>query len=92
MSNTTWGGRFREGTDKLVEAFSASIQYDKRLYREDIRGSIAHAGMLGVQSIIASEDVTAIVQGLREIEGEIDRDEMPFRQELEDIHMHIERR
>lgn len=92
MSNTTWGGRFREGTDKLVQAFSASIHYDRRLYREDIRGSIAHAGMLGAQGIIASEDVAAIVKGLREIEGEIDRGEMPFRQEFEDIHMHIERR
>lgn len=91
-SQKAWGGRFREGTDKLVEAFTASIHYDSRLYRQDIRGSIAHAQMLGKQGILAAEDVAAIVAALQEIEGEIERGEMPFRQELEDIHMHIERR
>jgi argininosuccinate lyase len=87
-----WGGRFRGGTDKLVQAFSASIQYDSRLYRQDVRGSIAHARMLGKQGILAAKDVKSIVKGLKEIEGEIERGELPFRIELEDIHMHIERR
>ena len=87
-----WGGRFREKTNALVEDFSASIHYDKRLYREDIRGSLAHAAMLGAQGIIEADDVSAIEQGLRDIEGEIERGEMPYRKDLEDIHMHIERR
>ncbi len=91
-SSKAWGGRFREATDKLVEAFSASIHYDSRLYREDVRGSIAHARMLGAQGILSAGDVEAICTGLKEIEGEIERGELPFRQELEDIHMHIERR
>lgn len=87
-----WGGRFREATDKMVEAFSASIHYDRRLYREDIRGSLAHVAMLGAQGILSTDDVAAISAGLREIEAEIERGQLPFRQELEDIHMHIERR
>lgn len=51
-----WGGRFRKNTNELVDAFNASINYDKRLYREDIRGSIAHATMLARQGIISVED------------------------------------
>jgi argininosuccinate lyase len=59
-----WGGRFSQPTDKFVEEFTASIDFDKRLYRQDIRGSIAHARMLGRQDIIPQADVDAIVSGL----------------------------
>lgn len=60
-----WGGRFTKGTDKNVEAFNASIQFDCRMYAEDICGSIAHATMLGKQGILSDEDVTAIIGGLK---------------------------
>jgi argininosuccinate lyase len=62
-----WGGRFSQPTDTFVEEFTASIDFDKRLYRQDIRGSIAHARMLGRQDIIPQADVDAIVSGLEEI-------------------------
>ena len=58
-----WGGRFTQPTDKFVEEFTASIAFDKRLYHQDIRGSIAHARMLGKQGIIPMEDVEAIIGG-----------------------------
>jgi len=90
-SGKMWGGRFAEATAASVEAFSASIQYDARLYRHDIMGSKAHARMLARQGLIAPEEAEAIVQGLTEIEGEIDRGEFVFKPELEDIHMNIEK-
>ena len=62
-----WGGRFTQPTDKFVEEFTASINFDKRLYHQDIRGSIAHATMLGKQGIVPMEDVEAIVTGLKAI-------------------------
>lgn len=62
-----WGGRFSEPTDKFVEEFTASIDFDKRLYHQDIRGSIAHARMLGKQGIIPMDDVEKITAGLQEI-------------------------
>ena len=61
-----WGGRFTQPTDKFVEEFTASIQFDKRLYHQDIRGSIAHARMLGKQEIIPMEDVERIVSAICE--------------------------
>lgn len=90
-SGKMWGGRFAEATAASVEAFSASIQYDARLYRHDIMGSTAHARMLARQALITAEECNAIVQGLREIEAEIDRGEFVFKPELEDIHMNIEK-
>src|SRR6185369_5133521 len=60
-----WGGRFTQPTDKFVEEFTASIDFDKRLYHQDIRGSVAHARMLGKQGIIPLEDVERIVHGLQ---------------------------
>ena len=90
-SGKMWGGRFAEATAASVEAFSASIQYDARLYRHDIMGSTAHARMLARQGLITAEECDAIVQGLREIEAEIDRGEFVFKPELEDIHMNIEK-
>jgi argininosuccinate lyase len=87
-----WGGRFSQPTDRFVEEFTASIDFDKRLYRQDIRGSIAHARMLGRQGIIPQADVDAIVSGLEEILARIEAGEFDFSVSLEDIHMNIEAR
>lgn len=87
-----WGGRFSEPTDKFVEEFTASIDFDKRLYHQDIRGSIAHAQMLGKQGIIPLEDVEQITAGLQEILRQIEAGHFKFSVALEDIHMNIEAR
>jgi argininosuccinate lyase len=86
-----WGGRFREKTAASVEAFTASIHYDARLYRHDIRGSRAHALMLAKQALITGAEADLIMGGLSEIESEIDAGTFVFRPELEDIHMNIEK-
>lgn len=91
MSKTKlWGGRFSKDTNALVDAFNASIDYDKRLYHEDIRGSIAHAHMLAKVGIISQEDAAAIEKGLKEILAEIQAGKFDFSTQLEDIHMNIE--
>ena len=87
-----WGGRFTSGTAPSVEAFTASIDIDARLYRHDIRGSIAHAKMLAKQRIIPASDARKIVRGLQSVEREIDSGKFAFSQADEDIHMNIERR
>ncbi len=87
-----WGGRFTQPTDKFVEEFTASIEFDKRLYHQDIRGSIAHARMLGKQGIIPMADVEAIVEGLQDILRQIEAGQFDFSVSLEDIHMNIEAR
>jgi argininosuccinate lyase len=86
-----WGGRFSEPTDREVEAFTASLHYDRRLYRYDIEGSFAHARMLAKQGIIAKDEARAICAGLKEILGEIDAGTFPFDAHDEDIHMAIEK-
>ncbi len=86
-----WGGRFQESTAASVEAFTASIHYDSRLYRHDIAGSKAHARMLSRQKLITGVECDAIVKGLDEIEAEIERGDFVFKPELEDIHMNIEK-
>ncbi len=85
-----WGGRFKEKTSAAVENFTESISFDKRLWKHDIQGSIAHAKMLGKQGIIPSKDAEAIVKGLTAIAEEISSGRFRFRRELEDIHMNIE--
>src|SRR6266852_5904131 len=80
------------GLDPRAVKYSASIGYDRRLYRHDISGSIAHAHMLAKQGIIPDADGDAIVRGLEKIRDEIERGEFPFREELEDIHLNIEAR
>ncbi|QDV27963.1 argininosuccinate lyase [Aureliella helgolandensis] len=85
-------GVFSASTDKRLEAFGESISFDHRLFRHDIRGSIAHARMLAKQQLLTEEEFQTIEQSLREIETEIEQGKMPFRNELEDIHMHIESR
>lgn len=76
--------------DQALAKFSESISFDHRLYRHDIRGSIAHATMLCRQGMLTEEELRKIIDELRVIEGKLDRKELPFRIELEDIHMHIE--
>src|SRR5262249_34406755 len=87
----TWGGRFAEGTDKRVEAFTESISIDRRLYRHDIRACQAHARMLGSVGLLTADEAEKVVQALCEIESEIERGQMHFSTALEDIHTHIER-
>lgn len=83
-------GVFQASTDARLEAFAESISFDKRLYRQDIRGSIAHARMLQANGLISESDLSAIVDTLQQIETEIEAGDFPIRLELEDIHMHIE--
>ncbi len=85
-----WGGRFKEKTAKIVELFTESVSFDRRLWPYDIEGSIAHARMLGKQGIIPKGDSEKIIRGLREIAAEIESGTFRFRQDLEDIHMNIE--
>jgi argininosuccinate lyase len=87
-----WAGRFSEATDPAVERFSASIAYDRALPRYDLRGSIAHAQMLGSSGLIPEADAEAIVSGLVAIGEEIESGQFPFDAKLEDIHMNIESR
>jgi argininosuccinate lyase len=85
-----WGGRFSEATDAFVERFTASIQFDQRLYREDIRGSIAHASMLAECGVLSATEKTQIVDGLRAIEADIEAGRFSWSTSLEDVHMNIE--
>lgn len=92
MSDMMWGGRFQKEENKNAAAFNASISFDRRLYKEDIAGSIAHGGMLADNGIITKEDFHSIQKGLEKIKKEIDEGQFPFSVELEDIHMNIEKR
>ena len=78
--------------DNVASTYTVSIHYDRRLYRQDIAGSIAHARMLGRQGIISDDEAAAIVDGLMVVRKEIEDGDFPWRAELEDIHMNIERR
>ena len=85
-----WAGRFQKETDTLVNDFNSSIGFDARLYQQDIRGSIAHATMLGAQGIIEPHEAEKIIDGLKTILTEIEGDGVEFTMENEDIHMNIE--
>lgn len=85
-----WGGRFSKTTDHLVEDFHSSISFDQRLYKEDIKGSIAHARMLGFQNIISESEAEQIIAGLQEVLKEITEGKVEFDVGAEDIHMNIE--
>jgi len=87
-----WGGRFGAKPGEILQAINASIDVDKRLWAEDIEGSKAHAAMLAKQGIISQDDSAAILKGLDQVAEEIARGDFAFRQELEDIHMHVESR
>jgi len=86
-----WGGVFDGDTDPRVEAFTESVSFDQRLYAHDVQGSIAHARMLAAQGVLTDAECDQIVAGLEAIEHEIDAQQFVFRQDLEDVHMNIER-
>lgn len=86
-----WGGRFSKNTASLVDDFNASIEFDQKLYKQDIQGSIAHAKMLSKQSIISSSDACLLIDGLQQILKDIEAGKIEFKIELEDIHMNIEK-
>jgi len=85
-----WGGRFEKNTSQLVDAFQNSIKFDWRMYKQDIKGSIAHARMLGFKGIIPQKDADLIIHGLQEILKDIEEGKVEFKEEAEDIHMNIE--
>ena len=87
-----WGGRFSESTDAFVQAFTASVGFDQRMAREDIEGSIAHASMLAEQGILTIDDCQTIIEGLRQIESEIQAGNFLWSIAREDVHMNIESR
>jgi len=91
-TNTVWGGRFSEQTDAFVEAFTASVGFDRRLYRQDIAGSKAHARMLQKAGILTEQDCINVLEGLQTIEREIENGEFEWSTAREDVHMNIEAR
>ena len=93
MSNKTnqqWGGRFSEPTDAFVARFTASVDFDKRLYKQDIQGSVAHARMLAKVGVLTQAECDDIIRGLGEIRVQIERGEFEWSVALEDVHMNIE--
>jgi argininosuccinate lyase len=92
MSNKMWGGRFASGPDAIMEEINASIDFDRRLYRQDIAASKAHAAMLAKQGIIARDDAARIARGLDTILSEMETGKFRFKRALEDIHMNVESR
>ena len=90
--NEMWGGRFASGPDSVMEAINASIDFDKRLYAEDIAGSMAHAQMLAAVGILSEDDAAKIRQGLETIRRDIETGDFEFRRDREDIHMNVEAR
>jgi argininosuccinate lyase len=92
MAEKLWNGRFSEKTDQSVEFFTSSIAVDRRLYKYDIEGSVAHCRMLAQSGIITDEEAAVLIEGLVRIKKEIERGNFDFDDRLEDIHMHIESR
>lgn len=91
-TNPQWGGRFSEGVDAFVARFTASIDFDHRLYRHDITGSMAHARMLHRSGLLSDSELEAIIEGLETILTDIEQGRMDWSVALEDIHMNIEAR
>jgi argininosuccinate lyase len=91
-SNQMWGGRFESKPSDIMQKINQSIDFDKKLYKQDIAGSIAHATMIGEVGIITKDEAKKIINGLKEILSEIDSGKFKFRGDLEDIHMNIENR
>jgi argininosuccinate lyase len=91
-ANKMWGGRFEGGPAKIMEEFTPSIDFDKRLALQDLAGSRAHAAMLATQGIISREDRDAILKGLETVAAEITAGTFAYRRDLEDIHLNIEAR
>ena len=91
-TNQQWGGRFSEPVDAFVARFTASVEFDQRMAKQDIQGSIAHGKMLAAVGVLTEEERDQIIQGLTEIEAEIANGEFQWSVELEDVHMNIEAR
>ena len=87
-----WSGRFSEASSSLLDDFNASIMYDRRLYKEDIEGSLAHAAMLQAQGILNSDELKAIQAGMAQVLEEIESGEFEWKISDEDLHMAIEKR
>jgi len=85
-----WGGRFSEATDAFVQRFTASVQFDRRLYQQDIDGSVAHATMLQQVGVLTLDEKNQILEGLEAIRHEIEAGDFIWSVELEDVHMNIE--
>ncbi len=88
----TWAGRFDEPMSDLVKRYTASVDFDQRLWQQDIRGSLAHARMLAKQQIISAQDLADIERGMAQILGELERGEFTWSLDLEDVHLNIEHR
>jgi len=91
MTKKVWGGRFKDNINELVDAFNSSIGFDRRLYAQDIEGSMAHCRMLAKQEIISEEEASLIISALADIKREMERDESPVDEDNEDIHTLIEK-
>ena len=87
-----WGGRFDSPTSSIMERIGESISFDHRLFKHDIRGSIAHSKNLHRIGVLSEREMNSILSGLEQIEKEIEENKLPFKASLEDIHMHIESR
>ncbi len=87
-----WSGRFSENASSLLDQFNASLNFDKKLYEYDIKGSLAHAKMLNAQGILTDQEYQDIVKGMQQVLKEIESDEFVFDISDEDIHMAIEKR
>lgn len=92
MTSSIWGGRFGSATDAVLEAINVSIDFDRRLGPQDIRGSLAHVAMLAERGIVSRDDATKITRGLEQIKTEIENGSFVFSREHEDIHMNVETR
>ena len=88
----TWAGRFSEPVSDLVKRYTASVDFDQRMWRQDIRGSLAHAKMLARQSIISAGDLADIVSGMETVAREIESGQFEWSLDLEDVHLNIEKR
>ncbi|MCV6615871.1 MAG: argininosuccinate lyase [Cellvibrionaceae bacterium] len=89
-TNQQWGGRFSEATDAFVQRFTASVQFDQRMYKQDIQGSIAHATMLAEAGVLSAEEKQAIIDGLAKVQANIESGQFDWSIPLEDVHMNIE--
>jgi len=91
LAAKAWAGVFEQATDRRVEKFTESVSFDRRLYAQDIRCSVAHAEMLAHVGLLSNDECQRIVECLQDIRREIELDQFEFRLELEDVHMHVER-
>ncbi|PHR99810.1 MAG: argininosuccinate lyase [Oceanobacter sp.] len=89
-TNASWGGRFSEATDAFVARYTASVDFDRRMYRQDIQGSVAHATMLCKVGVLTEQEREDIIQGLKEVQADIENGTFEWSVALEDVHMNIE--